>query len=91
MKHQEKFDPATELVVSSLAQLRRKRGFSQTNVSDNLSVTQPSIARLEGQTNMRLSTLRRYVEALGGELHLVASFPDQRLELDLPMVSPIGM
>jgi len=61
----------------SLAELRRARALTQDQLANELHVGQAAIARLERRTDMYLSTLRRFVEAMGGELDLVARFPDQ--------------
>jgi len=42
-----------------------------------LGISQDGISRLEKRSNLLLSTLRNYVEAMGGNLRLVAEFPDQ--------------
>jgi len=61
----------------SLAELRRARAMTQEQLASDLHVGQASIARLERRTDMYLSTLRRFVEAMGGELDIVVRFPDQ--------------
>ena len=61
----------------SLAELRRARLLTQDQLAADLHVNQASIAKLERRTDMYLSTLRRFVEAMGGELEIVARFPDQ--------------
>ena len=61
----------------SLAELRRARLMTQDQLAADLHVGQASIAKLERRTDMYLSTLRRFVEAMGGELEIVARFPDQ--------------
>lgn len=61
----------------SLAELRRARAMTQDQLAADLHVGQASIAKLERRTDMYLSTLSRFVEAMGGELEIVAHFPDQ--------------
>ncbi len=61
----------------SLAELRRARLMTQDQLAADLHINQASIAKLERRTDMYLSTLRRFVEAMGGELEIVARFPDQ--------------
>jgi len=63
----------------SLTELRRARAMTQDQLAAHLHVGQASIAKLERRTDMYLSTLRRFVEAMGGELEIVARFPDQQL------------
>ncbi len=59
-----------------LMELRRARALSQTELADRLHTTQPKISELEHRSDMYLSTLRKYVEAVGGTLIMVAQFPD---------------
>ena len=58
-----------------LNELRQARGLSQKMLADVLHVQQPSIAKMEKRTDMYLSTLRSHIEAMGGQLEIVASFP----------------
>ena len=67
---------AMELELS-LAELRRAREMTQEQLAADLHVGQASIAKLERRADMYLSTLRRFVEAMGGELEIVARFPNQ--------------
>jgi transcriptional regulator with XRE-family HTH domain len=57
-------------------ELRRARERTQVEVAKALGITQDSVSRLEQRTDLLLSTLRSYVEALGGSLSLIAEFPD---------------
>jgi len=61
--------------VESLRQLRGLAGKAQADVAKKLRIKQPSVSRIERQTDMYLSTLRGYVEAIGGELELVVRLP----------------
>lgn len=54
----------------ALHELRTAMGFTQSQLADDLGMTQPGISRLEQQSDLLLSTLRRYVTALGGKLEL---------------------
>ena len=60
----------------SLAELRKARKLTQDALSQTLQVGQPAIAKLEKRTDMYVGNLRRFVEAMGGELEIVAHFPD---------------
>jgi len=62
-----------------LASLRHARGFSQADVARDLKTAQADVSKLERRGDPRLSTLIRYVAALGGELELVARFGSERL------------
>ena len=59
-----------------LNELRQARGLSQKMLAEVLQVQQPSIAKLEKRTDMYLSTLRSHIEAMGGQLEVIARFPD---------------
>ena len=58
-----------------LYELRRARAMTQQEVSKTLHVNQPAIAKLERRTDMYVSNLRAYIEAMGGRLNIVAEFP----------------
>lgn len=64
-----------------LQELRRARDFTQVALAEKMGEQQSAISRLEGQADMYLSTLRRYVEAMGGELELVARFRDRAVRI----------
>lgn len=64
--------------------LRHRRGLSQTTLAGLLKVSQPYIAQIESQGDMHLATLRRHLEALGGEFAPFARFPDNSEEIALP-------
>jgi predicted transcriptional regulator len=61
----------------SLQELRRARRLTQAQMAQVLGIGQDGVSRLEQRGDMRLSTLRGYVEALGGRLSVVAEFPGQ--------------
>ena len=63
------------LAEMPLDELRKARGLSQQVLSELLHVQQPAIAKLEKRTDMYISTLRSHIEAMGGELEVVAKFP----------------
>jgi transcriptional regulator with XRE-family HTH domain len=69
------------LVEMQLQELRKSRNVTQVELAGNLHVEQAAISRLERREDMYVSTLREYVRALGGELKLVASFPDGEIQL----------
>ncbi|MGH2877186.1 MAG: helix-turn-helix domain-containing protein [Solirubrobacteraceae bacterium] len=62
-----------------LSELRNRRGLSQAAIADALSVSQPNISRIEQEDDVYLSTLARYVAALGGHLEVQAVFPDETI------------
>lgn len=70
---------ATELVAeeSALQQLRKARKLTQTNMAKKLGIGQEGVSRIEQRSDLLLSTLRSYVEAMGGKLSIIAEFPDR--------------
>ena len=64
------------LAEMRLQELRKTRAMTQTELASRLLVEQAAISRIESRDDLHLSTLRDYVQALGGELKLVASFPE---------------
>ncbi|KHN59936.1 XRE family transcriptional regulator [Aeromonas hydrophila] len=64
------------LAEMPLDELRQARGLSQKMLAEVLHVQQPAIAKMEKRTDMYISTLRSHIEAMGGELEVVARFPD---------------
>lgn len=69
------------LVEMQLQELRKARHVTQVAVAKAMSVEQAAISKLERRDDMYVSTLREYVKALGGELKLVASFPDAEIQV----------
>lgn len=69
------------LAEMPLQELRQARGLSQKMLADLLHVQQPSIAKLEKRTDMYISTLRSHIEAMGGELEVIARFPDGAVKI----------
>ena len=59
---------------------------TQSDVGAAMGIEQAAVSKLERRNDMHVSTLRDYIRALGGELKLVASFPDGDIALD-PMLS----
>lgn len=71
----------TMLEAMPLNELRQARGLSQKMLADVLHIQQPAIAKLEKRTDMYLSTLRSHIEAMGGELDVIARFPDGAVKI----------
>ena len=61
----------------SLQELRRAHKLTQRKMAEVLGIGQDSVSRLEQRSDLLISTLRNYVEAMGGTLSLVAEFPDK--------------
>jgi len=65
-----------------LSEIRKIAGRSQSDLADELGIKQPSLSKLEKQSDMQVSTLRRIIEALGGELEVIARFPKGNVRLE---------
>jgi DNA-binding XRE family transcriptional regulator len=65
----------------ALAELREMRGVTQASVAEELSTSRPNVGRIEKELDIRLSTLERYVAALGGKLEIHAVFDDDDVKL----------
>lgn len=77
-----------------LNELRAARQISQTQLADILGIKQPTVAKLERRADMYVSTLRNVVRAMGGDLEIIAHFPEgdvrinQFRDLALPEETP---
>jgi predicted transcriptional regulator len=65
----------------TLQELRRGLSMTQVDVARTAEMTQSELSRVESRGDHRISTLRRYVAALGGELEVVALFGGRRVKL----------
>ena len=72
---------AALLVAMDLVELRGTQHVTQEELAARLAISQSNVSRLERRRDMLVSSLREVVEALGGELHLVAEFPDGSIEI----------
>ncbi|TAE34444.1 MAG: XRE family transcriptional regulator [Alphaproteobacteria bacterium] len=61
----------------NLQELRMRTGLTQAKISEELNIPQGNVSRLEQSSDMLLSTLQKYVHAVGGSLHITVQFPDQ--------------
>jgi hypothetical protein len=83
-EHQEAIKKRTaELIAeeATLRQIREARQRSQEEVARKLHIKQAAVSKLERRTDMYLSTLRGFIEAMGGQLEIVARFPDQAVRI----------
>jgi transcriptional regulator with XRE-family HTH domain len=71
---------AAELIAeeATLRQLREALDQSQRQIAEKLNVQQAAVSRLERRTDMYISTLRDFVRAMGGDLEIIARFPDRQ-------------
>jgi predicted XRE-type DNA-binding protein len=72
----------------SLEQLREGLGISQEELANVMEVQQPAISKLVRRPDMKVSTLRDLIAAMGGELHITATFPDRSVEIGNFTASP---
>jgi DNA-binding XRE family transcriptional regulator len=72
---------AAEVTEMDLRELRIVAGMTQEEVAKALKAAQSEISRLENRDDYRISTLRDYVHALGGQLEIIAAFGDRRVRL----------
>lgn len=69
--------------LMALHDLRRARRMNQIQVAEKLEVAQSEVSRIENRADMHISTLRDYVQALGGRLEMSAVFPEGRIAVEL--------
>ena len=84
-------NPAQQAAVSAkvialreemtLGELRQARQLTQATLSDTLHVGQAAVAKMEKRTDMYVGNLRRFVEAMGGQLDVVARFPEGSVKI----------
>jgi transcriptional regulator with XRE-family HTH domain len=73
-----------------LGELRRRLDLTQAIVADRLDVTQENVSQIErGEADVRLSTLNRYIEALGGRLEIRAAFPQETVALSVSKTATV--
>jgi hypothetical protein len=74
---------AAELIAeeATLRQLREARERSQAEMAEKLHIKQAAVSKLEHRTDMYLSTLRSYIEAMGGQLEIIARFPHRAVRI----------
>jgi DNA-binding XRE family transcriptional regulator len=64
-----------------LAQLREAMDLTQESLADTLRVKQASISKMERRSDMYISTLTKIIEAMGGELQIIANMPNGRVQI----------
>jgi predicted transcriptional regulator len=65
----------------NLSEVRRALKLSQDELAQTLQIGQGSVAKIEKRADMYVSTLRRFIEAMGGELDIVARFPGHSVKI----------
>src|SRR6476620_7503342 len=71
----------TMLAEMPLQELRIAKELSQVKLAEALHVNQAAISKLERRTDMYISTLRSYIKAMGGDLEVIATFPDGQVRI----------
>ena len=65
----------------ALSEVRRAMKLSQAEIAQTLQITQGSVSKIEQRADIYVSTLRRFIEAMGGEMEIVARFPDHAVKI----------
>ena len=70
---------AAQLIAEELTlrEIRKARKLTQQKIAKSLRIGQEGVSKIEKRSDLLISTLRGYVEAMGGQLSLVAEFPDR--------------
>ena len=81
---QERIDKRVQNLLKEmpLAELRQARQMTQEQIAETLKIKQASVSKMESQADMYISTMRKYIEAMGGELEIVAKFPDGNVKVE---------
>ena len=75
-------DVLNAAAVMTLYQLREARSLTQVSLARSLEVNQGAVSRMEKRTDMYVSTLRNFIQAMGGRLQVKAIFPEGEVEID---------
>lgn len=71
-----------ELAEMALKELRQALQLTQQQLASQLEMNQAAISKMERQSDMYISTLRRFLNAMGAELKIIAHFPDRDIEIN---------
>ena len=83
-ERRERIEDHTQALIQEyelLKALRQDREVSQVQLAELMGIRQASVSKIENQSDMRISTLRKYIEALGGELEIRVRFDDHDVSL----------
>ena len=69
------------LAEMPLHELRRARALTQRDLAKELKVNQPAVAKIEQRADVYVSSLRSYIEAVGGKLKIIAEFPEGEVSI----------
>jgi len=82
-KQQRIRDRADILILRmALQDLRKEKGKTQEQMAKLMGMSQSALSKMEHQQDMKLSTLVRIIRALGGELKMIAQFPDNEVVIN---------
>lgn len=73
----------------TLQELRKARELTQVEIAKTLNIRQASVAQMEKRSDLMISTLRGYIEGMGGTLKLVVEFPD-RAPMQIAGIGELG-
>jgi DNA-binding transcriptional regulator YiaG len=68
--------------VMTLNQLREARQLTQVNLAQLLKINQGAVSTMEKRADMYVSTLRNFIQAMGGELKITAEFPEGSVQIE---------
>lgn len=83
-EEREEIKAHTQLLVAEyelLSKLRKNRDLTQKELAELMEIRQASVSKLEHQDDIRVGTLEKYVKALGGELEIRVTFPDETVTI----------
>jgi len=69
------------LAEMPLNELGQARALSRVKLAETLHVDQAAVSKIERRTDMYISTLRAYIRAMGGDLEIIAKFPDGEVKI----------
>lgn len=80
---QERAKAKTKVMLAGMAlgELREARRLTQEQLAERLNVKQPAIAKIERRADMYMSTLRAVIKAMGGEMEILAIFPEGKVTI----------
>jgi transcriptional regulator with XRE-family HTH domain len=72
---------AEAMKTMPLAQIRKAREMTQVALAEKLKIEQGAVSKIESRSNLYLSSLREYIEGMGGNLELRADFPEESINI----------
>ena len=85
VKVQEAISEKTQSLIKEalLYEIRESQNITQEEMAEKLGTKQANVSRTERRPDLKLSTLKRYIKAMGGELDIIAKFPTNEMHLSL--------